>query len=252
MERKTYIYGVGDEVLQFAGFCLFLIPLLVLIVWRCTQRNRSPVSTVPEVVHYRNTDLQRDLQHQGRGPSEVPPTRQRREEDLCPICISAVHLPCEACCGHLFCTACLHGYWLNRGQRGTLPCPCCRRPITLLLAAFPDHDSEEARGALHHLSAYNAATAQRTLSLSRLLWEIPLLVRRILSEPFAAYCALFSVRVLLMLVATAVYVLSPLDLLPDGLLGPIGLIDDVLVLLGMGLLGLESFRQHLLRAQQQH
>lgn len=57
-----------------------------------------------------------------------------------------------------------------------------------------------------------------------------------------AYYAVYSARLLLMLAGTAVYVLSPLDLLPDALLGPIGLLDDLLVFLGMAFLCLEFYR----------
>jgi uncharacterized membrane protein YkvA (DUF1232 family) len=35
-----------------------------------------------------------------------------------------------------------------------------------------------------------------------------------------------------MLVGAVVYILSPLDLVPEALLGPVGLIDDLVVLLG--------------------
>ena len=66
-------------------------------------------------------------------------------------------------------------------------------------------------------------------SLGQLAREAPSLLRRLLGNPAHLVRLLARLRVLLVVLALVVYVLSPFDLLPEAILGVIGLLDDAVV-----------------------
>jgi len=267
MGGTSVIHGVDDEVIGFVAAVVCFLPVLLLLVNRCFVRTPSPVSTDPAVVRYRSEG---SSVHRSSGDDEptrpvaedgllrsrvVSPLRQQisaaaRHDDVCPICICDVTWPCEAGCGHVFCTACFHGYW-SSVERTPLPCPCCRRDVTLLLSAFEsDADPAQAAIAIQQLREYNTAVGQPPYALGSLARQGPVLVRRLVTQPFAAYSILSLVRWSAVILMTFLYLLSPLDLVPETVFGVLGLLDDTLVVVLALVVCLECFRQHLLSNQQ--
>lgn len=64
--------------------------------------------------------------------------------------------------------------------------------------------------------------------------DMPLLLRRLvqdLMDPQRALPLVHRTRIIIYLVLLAFYVFSPLDILPEGIFGLIGLLDDFLVML---------------------
>lgn len=86
--------------------------------------------------------------------------------------------------------------------------------------------SHRVRSAAHLASAVNNAARPGGPSLFQRLRAVPRLVRAVRS---GQYTGLSSTR-LLMLLAGVGYVVSPIDVVPEGLLLALGLVDDVLVI----------------------
>ena len=64
-------------------------------------------------------------------------------------------------------------------------------------------------------------------------WDLPALLRHLLREFFSVggLVIMFRARIVLCVVAILVYLISPLDILPEAVLGLLGLLDDLFVLL---------------------
>lgn len=65
------------------------------------------------------------------------------------------------------------------------------------------------------------------------LYDLPALLRHLLREFFSVggLVIMFRARIVLCVVAIIVYLVSPLDILPEAVLGLLGLLDDLFVLL---------------------
>lgn len=71
------------------------------------------------------------------------------------------------------------------------------------------------------------------LKLFQRVRDMPLLLRRMiweLMDPQRAIPLVHRTRILFFLVLLAVYVFSPFDVIPEGVVGLVGLLDDVLVI----------------------
>lgn len=58
---------------------------------------------------------------------------ERTQEDhMCNVCLSVYHRACSLNCGHSFCELCIENLScaVKKAGKGTLVCPCCRRPVT--------------------------------------------------------------------------------------------------------------------------
>lgn len=86
--------------------------------------------------------------------------------------------------------------------------------------------SHRVRGAAHLASAVNSAARPGSPSLLQRLRAVPRMVRAVRS---GQYTGVSSTR-LLMLLAGVGYVVSPIDVVPEGLLLVFGLVDDVMVI----------------------
>lgn len=163
----------------------------------------------------------------------------------CPICMDPLKYGCETMCGHAFCTSCLNAYWksLPQGTLRPLSCPYCRQEVTLLVDRFSPTeraDAATARARQADLHEYNHLhgrdrprgpwqylTHTRVLlrALARDFW------RRPLSVGIAMAAAAFQLQRGMSLLVSILYVISPIDLLPEAALGFAGLVDDLAVVL---------------------
>ncbi|XP_071922951.1 uncharacterized protein [Coffea arabica] len=109
------------------------------------------------------------------------------ENDFCSICHGNFHLPSQANCSHWFCTNCILQVWNHGPALQPCKCPLCRRQITLLIPS-------EASSRLRH----NA-------EVSEILQKVE------------TYNRLFSERSndLVQAVLSTIYVLSPVDIIPE-------------------------------------
>jgi RING finger protein 170 len=169
-------------------------------------------------------------------PAVTPPqgerTREQQQSDTtCAICLDDVSAPVELIpCGHVFCGRCVQQYIAQcRGR--VLQCPMDRRPVAFAapLGAVPS-DINTAIRAFNSTQRGGINGAVGAVQFARRRWSmLPLALRA---------------RLTLVAVSSISYIVSPIDLLPEALLGPIGLLDDAVVFLGGILVALIIMRSH--------
>jgi len=123
-------------------------------------------------------------------------------------------------------------YWLFGNWLGAVQCPVCRQTVSLLLRDFPP-DSEGGEEIEQSIRDYNRRFSGQPRPLMDYFWDLPALLRHLLREFFSVggLVIMFRARIVLCVVAILVYLISPLDILPEAVLGLLGLLDDLFVLL---------------------
>ena len=225
--------GLDDsEVLVFLGF-LFTTTIGIALYLRSTTTTQQlhPAAVI---------DIHTFQQQQLSNPIPPPPHFMRQSSaQICPICLDSP--PTHEIltnCGHAFCGECIVEFWKHSGSpRGTLPCPCCRTPLTILHAASP-HSFQGGQAIQNEVQHFNRTCSSRPRSWREQFHDAPVLFRILCANPFMFFR---TVRILVHLVhfmaiagAALLYVVSPFDLLPEIMFGPVGLIDD-------GVVGLIAF-----------
>ncbi|KAK3004983.1 hypothetical protein RJ639_017901 [Escallonia herrerae] len=187
--------------------------------------------------------------------------------DWCSVCHGNFHIPCQANCSHWFCGAslllflplriitpvgnCILQVWNHGPAFQPCTCPLCRRQITLLVpsdASSQHHNDSEVSEILGKVEAYNRLFGLRTNGLSQRLQDLPFLLRRLLREmlnPQRSLPLVVKARVFLAvkyitqqgsvcsisMVLSAIYLISPVDIIPEAIFGIIGLLDDLVIVL---------------------
>lgn len=163
---------------------------------------------------------------------ESPPAN-----DVCSVCHDSFNLPCQANCSHWFCGQCILRVWHHGSALQPCKCPICRRFVTLLIpteATQRQRNDAEASQVLENIEKYNRLFGGGSRSLMQRLRDLPFFIRRLLREltdPQRSLPLVFRARMIFAMILSGLYVLSPVDLLPEGVLGLIGFLDDFLVLL---------------------
>lgn len=240
--------GVGDELIFAAVIAATTAPLVYVCV-RSTLGNpldslKQGVSVIQRLWEGFWSRLrgqgQREVATAGGAAVEVveetsmdaPPAGE-----ICSVCHDSFTLPCQANCAHWFCGECILRVWQHGSALQPCKCPICRRPIILLIPsdefATSQREQPEADRILQDLAKYNRIFGGEAVSIIQRIRDMPLLLRRMvweLTDPQRAIPLVNRIHILFCLVCLAVYVFSPLDLLPEGILGVIGFLDDLLVL----------------------
>ncbi|XP_021896045.1 E3 ubiquitin-protein ligase RNF170-like [Carica papaya] len=116
-------------------------------------------------------------------------------------------------------------------------CPLCRRPITLLVpneSSLRERHNPAVAEVLGKVETYNRYFGRHRSSLIQRMQDLPFLLRRLLREmmdPRRSLPLVIRARVYIAMMLSAVYVLSPVDIIPEGILGIVGLLDDLLIIL---------------------
>lgn len=159
------------------------------------------------------------------------------ENDVCSVCHERFTMPCQANCSHWFCGSCIIRVWNHGSALRPCKCPICRRLITLLI---PTEDAQihrhepEAGQVLENIEKYNRSFGGGSPSLVQRLRDLPFFTRRLLRElmdPQRSLPLVFRARMIFAMILSSLYVLSPVDILPEGILGLVGFLDDLLILL---------------------
>ncbi|KZV50907.1 hypothetical protein F511_10478 [Dorcoceras hygrometricum] len=159
------------------------------------------------------------------------------ENDLCSICHSNFNIPCQANCSHWFCGGCILQVWEHGAALHPCKCPLCRREITLLVpseASSRQSHMVNTAEILRSIERYNRQYGERSNGVMQRVQDLPFLLRRLLRDirdPQRTLPVVIRARVYLAMVVSAIYVLSPVDIIPEGLLGVIGLLDDLIIVL---------------------
>lgn len=238
------IEGVGNEV-------LFTVPVIAAVVvgllgFAGWQQLRQLSSTSPAELRRRELTSER----LNNGAATLPGSSMAVSAPLhphygsdaqCPICLAEPRYPVETNCGHLFCANCLVSYWHHGNWRGAVRCPVCRQQVSVMLRCFQDQHSAEDTGAqreerarlLRDINDYNRRYSGEPRPWLDHLRDLPTLLRHAGSEFFSVggIMYMFRLRIVLCFVAAIMYLVSPLDMIPEAIFGILGLLDDLFVVL---------------------
>ncbi|KAF2297311.1 hypothetical protein GH714_021224 [Hevea brasiliensis] len=93
------------------------------------------------------------------------------------------------------------------------------------------HNPEVAE-ILQKVQAYNRLFGGQTSGLIQRMQDLPFLLRRLVQEmmdPQRSLPLVIRARVYIAMILSAIYILSPVDIIPEGILGIFGLLDDLLI-----------------------
>ncbi|KAG5233160.1 hypothetical protein OIU76_016170 [Salix suchowensis] len=157
--------------------------------------------------------------------------------DFCSICHGHFNIACQANCSHWFCGDCIMLVWHHGSALQPCICPLCRRQITLLVpgeASLRERNDPNVAEVLGKIERYNHLFGGNTSSFVQRMQDLPFLLRRLLREimdPQRSLPLVIKARVYIAMVLSAIYVISPVDIIPEGIVGIVGLLDDLLVVL---------------------
>ncbi|XP_034924780.1 uncharacterized protein [Populus alba] len=157
--------------------------------------------------------------------------------DFCSICHGHFNIACQANCSHWFCGDCIMLVWHHGSVLQPCKCPLCRRQITLLVpgeASLRERSDPDVVEVLGKIERYNHLFGGNTSGLIQRMQDLPFLLRRLLREimdPQRSLPLVIRARVYIAMVLSAIYIISPIDIIPEGILGIVGLLDDLLVVL---------------------
>ncbi|XP_018104435.1 E3 ubiquitin-protein ligase RNF170 isoform X2 [Xenopus laevis] len=185
-------------------------------------------------IHPENQDRVRAVREQLQNEQETPaPPRPQFYSDMtCPVCLQQATFPVETNCGHLFCGSCIIAYWRYGTWLGAINCPICRQTVTLLFPLFGATDQEDAQNILQEATGYNRRFSGQPRSLMDRIMDLPTLLRHAFREMFSVggLFWMFRIRIVLCLLGALLYLVSPLDIIPEALFGILGFLDDLFVL----------------------
>ncbi|XP_042489527.1 E3 ubiquitin-protein ligase RNF170-like [Macadamia integrifolia] len=159
------------------------------------------------------------------------------ENDCCSICHDSFNIPCQANCSHWFCGNCILRVWHHGSALSPCKCPICRDIVTLLIpreASSQHHHDPEVRKVLKNIQRYNLSFGGGTPGLIQRLQDLPFFLWRLLREladPQISLPLFARLRMILPMLMTAIYMLSPINIIPKGIAGFIGKLDDIAIAL---------------------
>ena len=223
--------GVGDEVL-FITMVTVLILLALTLVHYIASSKGGLTTTTTSSSSTQNPQLR---------PTEGPHT------DTCPICLDVTSYPVQTNCGHMFCGACVlacwdHGEWLL----SPMPCPMCRQTITLIFLHFTETEIgnvyQERPQLVDKIGSYNRRFSGAPRPWMDYIYDIPTLIRRMWSDSGLDFLMRF--RIYAYFALALIYVVAPLDLLPESVFGVAGVIDDIVVIVIIALYVTNTYRTY--------
>ncbi|KAL2650441.1 hypothetical protein R1flu_018569 [Riccia fluitans] len=232
-----FIEGVGDEIVYAA---LVAAP----VVFICRSSIRHPLNWLKHgafVVRKWVSGIWNSLKGP-RGSADAGRGYARHMEapnDCCSICHDNYTLPVQANCAHWFCGECILRVWQHTSALQPCKCPICRRHITLFIPSEigPHIGTQEPPNSdmiMSDIAKYNRIFGGDVVSVLQRVRDMPLLLRRLgreLMDPQRAIHLIHRTPILFYLLFLAFYIFSPLDIIPEGIVGLVGLLDDLLVLI---------------------
>ena len=229
--KMALLEGVSNEVLSL--LIVLVIILATLYMW--TRVTNSSHTIHPDqraaVFGVREHRAANETNLFTRRSTATP-----NENESCPICLDQLTIAIETNCGHVFCGPCIMAYYETGSWLHGMTCPVCRQDVSLLLLASPlteEETTEEARQTLSSIHAYNRRFSGEPRTLLENIQDAPVLFRHLLRELFSVggLVFMFRARVLLYLILACIYIISPLDLIPEAVTGFLGFFDDIIILL---------------------
>ena len=235
------VAGVDDDVL------VALLALAVAVAaWTWASRRQRRLQPQPQSNRRMTT-----TRGGGGGCCPICLTPPAASSTSSPSSVDSGHHRLETNCGHAFCVACFLAYVAHHEEEQwqcSVRCPVCRQRVSLLLLP-PDVVAGDATRAV---DAFNARHGGDAGSWLHALRDAPALLRHLSADvsSLRALAAVARVRLLALAAAALAYLVSPLDLIPEALVGVLGLLDDVVVLLAFALYVSLLYRQLLTSRRQ--
>ncbi|CAM9995856.1 unnamed protein product, partial [Phaeothamnion confervicola] len=194
---------------------------------------------------YHRSRSQEEEEQLGRG------RESRGDAEDCPICLGPCLLQVGTNCNHQFCAKCFLEY-ANSVRGLKIKCPCCRSEVNLLHQRKADATSGETEASTAEGRATSDGTraVERDIahfntryagarSLGQTVRDAPILLRYLLSDIVRGDGRIFAIMLrrtlvsyqLLQCLLGVLYIVSPVDFLPEAVVGILGYLDDVLVFL---------------------
>lgn len=219
---RVFVFGLEAIIAMALGTC-FLCCNIVLL-WKTHVFERL-IAKLGDLFPFL-----RLIGFRKRPPVEITP---RVYSDYCSICYGDIRREVSSTCGHIFCGKCLIEFWESR-NKNRLQCPLCRRDINMMIINFSKYDvpsgDTEAKKIIRSVRYYNAVFSNQSRTIFQILLDSPYLMRRLIfSLSSKEGVTFFLKRILgsLYILALLVYILSPLDLIPDYIL-ILGWVDDAI------------------------
>lgn len=238
------VEGVGEEVILSA--VAFVLALLVFGYYM--MRNERREQTVhPE---------ERENMNLLRESMRVEPRRRYGSQNQCPVCLNDIAYEVETNCGHIFCCKCWLAYRAHGSFLGAVRCPVCRQQVTILFQCFTENELNPTSGSeeepelgtfIREINSYNRRYSGEPRQFWETVRELPILFRHLVSEIFSegGFLYLYRLRVSLLVIGCVIYLLSPLDIIPEAAFGILGLVDDMLVLLVVSVFLTNVYRNYI-------
>ena len=168
---------------------------------------------------------------------------QAQDGDVdCVVCLGAFQRPCEVLpCAHLFCEDCTVA--LFQAPNFQRRCPVCRTGVELVVPCFRRYPAERdaaliAASLPEPLRRFNGEAGANGFS-----WRGLFASGGFVSRHFFALPLLVRIKVVACFLFALVYLLSPIDLMSESTLGPLGYLDDVAVVIISQIVLLAVLRQ---------
>mmetsp|Transcript_10851 Transcript_10851/g.20061 ORF Transcript_10851/g.20061 Transcript_10851/m.20061 type:complete len:240 (-) Transcript_10851:84-803(-) len=226
------IEGFGDEAVLLVGIVLIVTWVFSLLYSRYynNSQRRPRVEDTNEV-----------------GDVTRPANTFGVDEVECPICMESFgERIITTNCGHNFDLSCFMEYCSHQSQLRRVTCPSCRQAVSLI---FPNFDvsamDEDENGHTAAFHRYNRVHGRGMRSVAETIRDIPELLRQIFLDDQVSRQVLntmYRIRILALAMAAFLYLLSPVDLLPEAVFGLVGFMDDVFVILILLILITTTFR----------
>lgn len=240
MVNGSLVEGIGDDLVKVLFTVLVIaVSIVCLMVWR--RLNGSGNSNGG--IHSENEELVEDVRELLRNDNQQHETLandrpQRQHRDVtCPVCLCDAQYPVETNCGHIFCANCMVTYWNTGRWTGAVRCPSCRQQVTILLRCFSEAEqqtrTEERQRLVDSINLYNRRYSGQPLSWGEYIRDLPTILRHCFYDFFSlgGLIWMFRLRILVCFVVALLYLLSPLDVIPEVAFGLFGLLDDIFVVL---------------------
>ena len=191
----------------------------------------------------------------GLDHSQVSATdgRTRSSNHDCAICLGEATLALETNCGHIYCGNCILEVWRRSNALQATSCPYCRQRITIILPYFSQEERDTAdiaevgsrNALLTEVHTYNRRYSGEPRSLPEMIRDLPVLLRHLVHYLIngEGFHLAFQLRVVFLAAMWLLYLLSPLDLIPEAVFGIVGLLDDLVILILISMYLTFFFRQ---------
>ncbi|CAL8090535.1 unnamed protein product [Calicophoron daubneyi] len=158
----------------------------------------------------------------------------------------------ETNCRHRFCAQCFCLHWRRTLYGRQITCPICRGHVRFLKKHFSPAEMEQTdvrRTLEGDIDLFNRWHSGRPVPILRRLRDLPIMFTDALRFVFSGDGTPFLIhsRLVLLGLCVVLYVLSPFDVIPEGVAGLFGLLDDLVVLLIFGIHAFAVYRSGLAR-----